>query len=93
VTTLPPPGAAVREIDVIDIRAVEWFDGDTPAAGRPPPPAPGFRLAGSAARSNYRVYRFISARPARVTPDGLRDRPLLPRSPDVMVGFERGASR
>jgi hypothetical protein len=90
---MPGAGAAVREIDVIDIRAVEWFDGDTPAADRPPPPAPGFRLAGSIERSNYRLYRFVAARPVWVTPGRLRDRPLLPRSPDVMVGLERGLRR
>jgi hypothetical protein len=93
VASMPRAGAAVREIDVIDIRAVEWFDGDTPAAGRPPLPAPGFRLAASIAHSNYRLYRFVSARLARVTPGRLRDRPLLPRSPDVMVGLERGRRR
>ena len=53
--------------------------------------APGFDLARSIAHSNYRLYRFVSARPAWVTPGRLRDRPLLPRSPDVMVGLERAA--
>ncbi len=91
VTTMPRGGASVREIDVIDIRAVEWFDGDTPAAGCPPAPAPGFRLVRSLARSNYRLFGFVSARPTWVTPSRLSERPLLPRSPDVMVGLQRGS--
>jgi hypothetical protein len=87
VVSLARAGARTREIDVLDIRAVEWFDGRAPPARPPPAPAPGFELAGSIVRSNFRLYRFVSARTRLVTPRELRAKRLLPR--DSMVALAR----
>jgi hypothetical protein len=91
VRVLPRAGAMVGEIDVLDIRAVPYFD-DFSRAPLPVAPAPGFRLVRRVARSNFVLFRYVRDAPLRVTPASLGDASLLPRSPDVMIGFQRAGS-
>jgi hypothetical protein len=85
-------GALVAEVDVLDVRGVPYFD-DVTTVASPVSPGLGFGLAGRVDGPGFRLFRFRRRAPVLVTPRMLRRAPLLPRSPDVMVGVQAPPGR
>jgi hypothetical protein len=69
-----PPAAPVREIDAI-------VNARPPRLAPPPPPAPGFRLAGVRRGATWELIRYLAPAPVPVPPPGAFALTLRRREP------------
>ncbi len=91
VRPMPDRGAWVGEIDELDVRDDL---SDTSPPPQPVSPGRGFRLIAGAGQRSFRLYRFVSARPVRVTPDQLFGAGLLENrdESDSLIGLQLPAA-
>lgn len=74
---LPPAGAAVREVVVVE--------NDRPAPSTLPPAPPGFTEAGRVRTPSYSLVRFRAPAPVLVTPMSLAGAHVVPKPPAILI--------